>query len=480
MSATPDWLVEDTIAEDMLAISDHGIEWLRLSDPQREWLSMPDRFALWRGGNSIGKSWAQAADIVMTARLRHPYRTTPRAPVTLMVVGYSWAQMDPLLDKLWQLLPKDEIDPRCRYEPANGIRGHKEPVIEFVAGPGRGSQIRFATYEQGAGRIMGIQVHGVYLDEPPPADVYGECVPRLNAHNGFMRITFTPTPESPDLEYMRKLIEDGRLVELQTTITPAAVTVRGGLCDWPRMSPREIEAALGQYLEEQRAMRRDGAWEPLATGRWVTTFSDANVVDHDPPEGAWLVLSIDHGANAGKQAAVLSWWLDRDTPYPRGGYLDEAVSDGSTTTDDDADAVLAMLARNGLSYDDVDGWVGDRTTGENRYLISKSNRELVDSLARKLRRKPGQMRKIVVPHKQAGSVRMGSALLKRGFKARRNDGRPMLVVHPRCRAFAHALRTFKGGRQETVKDVFDAGRYGAEYALRDAGQPALMWQGVIG
>lgn len=477
---TADWSVEDAISEDMLAVSDHAIEWARYSDPQRAWLSMPARFALWRGGNSIGKSKAQADDIVMTARLSHPFRPVPRSPVLLLVVGYSWAQMDPLLEKLWDALPKDEIDPKCYYEPANGIRGFKEPVVPFVAGPGKGSQIRFATYEQGAGRIMGIQVHGVYLDEPPPADVYGECVPRLNAHNGFMRITFTPTPESPDLEYMRKLIDAGRLVELQTSLNREALTIRGGLCDWPRMSHAEVEAQIGQYLEEERAMRRDGAWEPLASGRWVTTFSDANVRDHDPPEGAFLVVSIDHGANAGKQAAVLSWWMDRETPYPSGGFLDEVVSDGTTSADDDADAILAMLARCGLQYDDVDAWVGDRTTGENRYLISKSNRELAEAMARKLRRKPATMRRIVVPHKQAGSVRMGAALLKGAFKARRADGRPLVFVHPRCVAFAKALRTFKGGKQETVKDVFDAGRYGAEYALRDAGQPALLWQGVIG
>jgi len=472
-----DWSVEDALAEDVLAIADHAVEFVRLSDPQRDWLAIPDRFAVWRGGNSIGKSLAQAVDIVQTARLTHPSRPN-QSPVVLLVVGYSWAQMDPLLEKLWQMLPKDEIDPKCYYEPANGIRGFKEPVVPFVSGPGRGSQIRFATYEQGAGRIMGIQVHGVYMDEPPPADVYGECVPRLNAHHGFMRITFTPTPESPPLDYMREQIEKGHLVELQTTLTVDAVTVRGGLCDWPRMSAGEIEDALGRYIEEERAMRRDGAWEPLASGRWVTTFSDANVIEHSPPEGAFLVVSMDHGANAGKQTATLSWWIDRDTPSPTGGYIDESVSDGSTTTDEDAAAVLAMLARNGLHYDHVDAWIGDRATGENRYLISKSNKELLEALARLLRRKTSAMKKIHTPIKMAGSVRRGAMLLKGAFKARRSDGTPMVVVHPRCAAFAKALRTFKGGKQESVKDIFDAGRYGAEYALREAGQPSALWLGV--
>jgi phage terminase large subunit-like protein len=478
VSVLLDWSVEDTIAADMLAVTDHAIEWARQSDPQREWLACTQRYALWRGGNSIGKSVAQAQDIVMTARGVHPYRHRPTGPVTIMVVGYSWAQMDPLLEKLWDYLPKDEIDPKCRYEPANGIRGFKEPVIPFVSGPGKGSEIRFATYEAGSGRIMGIQVDAAYLDEPPPADVYGEIIPRLNARNGYLRITFTPTPSSPPLDYLRKEIDEGRLWEMQTSLTPQAMTVRGGICAWPRMTPREIEETLSRYLEEQRPMREHGAWDMLPVGRWITTFSDANVIAHEPPEGSTLVVSIDHGLQAGKQTAILSWWQDAQSAQPTGGFLDEVVSDGTTTTEEDARHILEMLARNGFAYDHVDLWVGDRTTGENRALVSKSNTDLSAALASLLGRRRHQMRRIMTPTKFAGSVNSGAAMLKNGFKARRADGRPMLVVHPRCVAFAKALRTFKGGKQEGVKDVFDAGRYGAEHALRDAGRPEMLWRGV--
>jgi phage terminase large subunit-like protein len=483
--------IEPLILDDTDAWRTNAIDLWRLTDPQHDWVSLTHRRAIWRAGNSIGKSHAQAWDIIQTARGTHPFRPVKRPPVLLLVVGYSWAQMDPLCKKLWELLPKDEIDPKVRYEPANGFRGFKEPVIPFVSGPGAGSVIVFATYEQGPGRIMGIQVDGAYMDEPPPADVYGEIVPRLNAKKGFLRVTFTPTPESPDLEYLRKEVDawnesGGKrgVFEHQTSLTPDAVTPRHAeraimetlaksIPPTPWMSQTDITEALDSYLEEEREMREHGAWYPLQKGRWVSTYTDENYVDFDLAEcrGAFLVVSLDHGAQAGKQAAMLSAYRNRDSLDPLCWWIDECLSDGASGVREDAAAILAMLARhriNGrpLTYDDVDLWVGDRAVGDNKFLTGKDNQKLIREMARQLGRRVDTMAHVIVPHKYHGSVRHGAQLLKNIFKKRDQNGVPLGKVHRRCLNFHDSLLKFKGDPRDPCKDSFDAGRYGAEAALR--------------
>ena len=45
---------------------------------------------------------------------------------------------------------------------------------------------------QGPGSFEGTAQHGIWLDEEPPMDVYGECVIRTMTTDGIILITFTP------------------------------------------------------------------------------------------------------------------------------------------------------------------------------------------------------------------------------------------------------------------------------------------------
>ena len=119
----------------------------------------------------IGKSLLLALHAIHTARGTHPYRQVAPVPVRILVVGESWEQMDGLLELLWALLPKHEIDPKVSYTSGAGFAGYKRPHVRFVAGPGAGSVIYFATYRQGSRRIAGGKYHLIILDEPPPAPV---------------------------------------------------------------------------------------------------------------------------------------------------------------------------------------------------------------------------------------------------------------------------------------------------------------------
>jgi phage terminase large subunit-like protein len=482
--------IEPAWTDDTWHFGRNLLDVVHLAEEQRKWTSCERRFALWRGGNSIGKSFAAAYDIIHTARGTHPDRPVKRPPVLLLVVGYSWAQMDPLCEKLWQLLPKDEIDPKVRYVPMNGFQGFKIPNVPFISGPGAGSVIAFATYEQGASRIMGIQVDGAWLDEPPPSDVYGEIRPRLNAKKGTLRITFTPTPESPPLQYMRDLVKEwhetegmGGLYEMQTSLTVEAVTPGSELAPYPRMTQADIDSAIAGYLPTEREMRAHGAWDPVRVGRWIERFTEENVRDEDPVAGARLIVGIDYGLLAGKTQAVLIAAKDMHTTQGRVWFMAETDLEGFTDADQDAQAILDMLAgveipdgrggRRPMAWDDVDEWWGDRPTGEGRDVVGKSNARLRRYLAKRLGVALARLPYIQVPRKSRTSVREGSQLLNTLFGGRiaGPDGKPIPLglVHPRCVKLQDALLSWDGDKRHKAKDVLDAARYAAEAAAHGGG-----------
>lgn len=54
------------------------------------------------------------------------------------------------------------------------------------------SVLGFKSYQQGRGSFEGTTQHGIWLDEEPPLDVYGECLIRTATTNGIVLLTFTP------------------------------------------------------------------------------------------------------------------------------------------------------------------------------------------------------------------------------------------------------------------------------------------------
>lgn len=54
------------------------------------------------------------------------------------------------------------------------------------------SKLGLKSYQQGRGSFEGTAQHGIWLDEEPPMDVYGECLIRTATTDGIVLITFTP------------------------------------------------------------------------------------------------------------------------------------------------------------------------------------------------------------------------------------------------------------------------------------------------
>lgn len=451
---------------------------VRLTAPQKAFASNPARKLIWRGANTIGKSVGLAWHVIHALRGTHPYVQLPRPPVRLLVVSESWAQMDPLCEKLWSFLDRDEIDDRVTYSPGEGFRGFREPHIPFVRGPGNptrgkvGSVLHFATYKQGAKRIAGGQFHGIAADEPMPETVFGELMPRLSRYHGWCRMTFTPTPESPDLTYLREEIGKANAYykaqgkyspahwrELVTEVNLDALTPRGGLVEVPWKTQDELDELISSYLDIERGMRVRGDWDPVSVDRLLTAYSPDNVIaERHLPAGRWYVaVGIDHGAKAGRQAAMLVA-IDEDGREVR--YLDEAVSDGRTSPKDDAQAILEMLKRHGWTWQDVDHWVGDRSHSGDRFGNAKSNQDLMHAFTEILATPEHQLRgrglDIQIPRKERGSMYRGIRLMNGLFKEKKAR------VHARCTNLIDAITGWGGALDDAKKDRIDAARYATE------------------
>lgn len=54
------------------------------------------------------------------------------------------------------------------------------------------SVLGLKSYQQGRGSFEGTEQDGIWLDEEPPADIYGECLIRTATTDGLVMLTFTP------------------------------------------------------------------------------------------------------------------------------------------------------------------------------------------------------------------------------------------------------------------------------------------------
>ena len=381
-------------------------------------------------------------------------------------MSFSKEQMEPLMEKLWELLPKDEVSEDVEFQPGCGFRG-KPPRIVFTSGPGAGSVIIFATYKQGSRRAAGGTFDVVVLDEPVEERIWGEIQPRvLHGDPGEIWITFTPTPDSPPLDYLRKMVEAGKVQEMVTELSVANVTLEDGRA---LLTQEQIDEYGAGLLEVEKDMRLRGGWEVVSTERALDMWGAHCLMWTNPPDGALLAVGIDHGAGQGKQAAALLAIIDQHTTTPRVWLMAQTVSEGYTTNDMDAQAIIDMLASRGLTYDDVDVWVGDRATGMNKYDVRKTNKELRYQLARILNRTPEKLKYIDTPHKYQGSVGGGFRVMN-SIMGRRDDlheegdklGPSHFLVHPSCVAFAQAAQKWRWNPKDRAKDTLDSGRYPVE------------------
>lgn len=452
------------------------IEYESNTRQQRRWIEMKGRRILWRAPNQVGKSRALAKKMIHFVRASGPYRDRTPGPKKILVMSFSKEQMEPLHEKIWELLPKDEIGPGVEFEPGFGFRG-KPPRIKFTSGPGRGSVIIFATYKQGSRRAAGGTFDVVVLDEPVEERIWGEIQPRvLHGDPGEIWITFTPTPDSPPLEYLRKMVEAGSVVEMPTmALSVDVMTLEDGRA---LLTQTQIDDFVASLLEVEKDMRLRGGWEIVSTERALDNWGPHCVgtwrsITGVVPPGAVLAVGMDHGAGTGKQAAALVAITEQHSTAPRVWLLAEHVSEGYTTPDMDAAAILDMIASVGLSYEDIDVWVGDRASGTNKHDVRKTNRDIRHQMARILKRRSDLLKFIETPHKFDGSIVSGVRTLN-AMMGRRNDlihagdklGAAHFQASSSCHHFAAAAAKWKWNPKDREKDILDAVRYPVEKVVK--------------
>jgi len=434
----------------------------RPTEPQLAWLAEPAPIALWRDGNQLGKTTGSLVDLVHRCRGTHRWQAVRKPPIFAVVVGVSLEQMGQpggIMTKLWQLLPHEELDPVTGYEPGRGITG-KPPRIVFRSGPGAGSVIYFGTFAQNPQRYAGSTIHHVLSDEPMPSGTYEELRPRLLKFGGSMRINFTPTPNMPDMQWLRSLIDQGVIKEHNFGLRPENCHPAGS--PFPYYSGKMLEEFRASLPLPVQRMRIDGAWDPLVDERWISAFSTETHVTAlpEPPAGATVFVGIDHGIVGGKQAACVGACVGADSLRPRVWILAEHVGHGQTSQEQDARSIVAMLHSCGLSVEDVDLWVGDRPA-DARGLVRKSNTILRRHLAALSGIAFNRFPRITTPRKYDGSVVAGLTMLN-SLSATQTKTVPHLLLHPRCQELARAFMTFQGHRSDPHKDILDACRYPIE------------------
>jgi len=172
-----------------------------------------------------------------------------------------------------------------------------------------------------------------------------------------------------------------------------------------------------------------------------------------------LRLGIDHGDRPGKQIATLSaCWLESVAGhvYQRVHVIDETPETEGSTPQEDAQAIVDMLARNGQTWSDLTFAGGDRLhVGRHG---RKTNRELGDAIAELIG--VDQLDPPIETIKQgegrgADSVRVRATwlfhrMVERGF-----------WVHPRCERVRESLRETDLS-DDDVKDAFDGVVYGLD------------------
>lgn len=437
------------------------LAYFRPTPPQLAFLSSNHPVRLLRAGNQLGKTWAGLADCIYRCLGSHPYTLVKAAPIEAWVVVVSWEQSLSIQKKLWELVPKDAIhDPE--WVPGRGFRG-KTPLLRFL----NGSVLRIRTVNQGALALAGATIDYVLIDEPPPEEIWSELAARVLRQRG--RIAITLTPIGLPLGWLKRLVEEGAVQDLHFPLSVENTTPIGGR---PLLEQSDIDKLTAQILPQEVAQRIHGEWDSgWVEGRVFKMFDPAQHVRADAPVGEALIgVGIDHGTEAGAQVAILTALVrDGGEGHPKIWVLDQVVSDGMTTPDQDAAAILTMLRRCGLRWEQVDRWVGDRKVYGKKNGSLKSNAMLMSAFERSLKLPTGSLPfRIATAFKPRGSVFEGYRVLSAAML--RGD----FSINPRCRGLIDDLQKFDGREASEHKHSIDALRYTLELYTRRLYQPTSI------
>lgn len=173
----------------------------------------------------------------------------------------------------------------------------------------RVSTVWFKSYDQDREKWQGATLHGVWMDEEPPFDIYDEAKTRLNYHRGIMPITFTPLlgmtevcqlfydPKSDDEErHQRGLV----IMDLNDAT----------FYDPERRA--EIEASYPPHVRRARVRGLPAVGEGLI---YEFTEEEITVEPFRIPDYYRRIVGLDFGIDHPTAAVFLAYNPDTDTAY---------------------------------------------------------------------------------------------------------------------------------------------------------------------
>jgi len=402
------------------------------------WMLSPCKRILVRAGGRVGKSEHAAAKMVALA-LTHPggrYRA----------VGVMFRQVARVIGKLlYQLIPKSALTRDSRYSPT---RGWSNQLIRFI----NGAEIELRSYDQEQAAFAGNALDGVWLDEPPPEDLFFENEARLLDRNGFMLVTCTPA--GYPLKWFREIVEAEDTAWEQYTIKFDHFS-----CPW--YSKQQIKDWIDHWrkIPGQYGQRINGDWEGITVGRFFAGFNhEKHVKDWDrgisSPTLKWR-LGLDHGQGENREVGTLCA-IRADNGACKSVHVAREFRSGAGLMGarEIAAAIKAMIVdvceNAGIVLDVFLGRleiIGD----SNSSGLGKATR-YNEEIALELKRL-GIYNDIESPQKKPGDREDGEAMIN---SLAIRDG---LTVDPTCILTLDGLNHYVQGK-EAHKDAIDALRYG--------------------
>jgi phage terminase large subunit-like protein len=386
----------------------------------QEFHDSPSRFRLLIAGTQCGKTQAGVWE-AWTHALQHPGSTG------IIVTANHTASVEVVGQKMDQMAPRHMLASNSDYNPSRGWRNGQILLKN-------GSKILFRSGESRSISIAGLTAHWLWFDEPPPQEMWADAISRVAVHRGPVWVTMTPVGRP--VGWFRDI------VEAPNTLEPWHVTnVHLTAEHLPWRDPQDIEAQRQTYGPWEYQQRVYGAWEGETKSRYFPSFGPDTLIKPEeiPYDQYDVALGIDHGEGTGKQVAILLLYSKQRNLLIA---LDEYVSKMTTTPEEDAHAIKAMLARHHIAVTQLSSVVGDTNSLGKGMAGLKVNDLLGSQLGVRIQK----------AKKGPGSVEYGSRMLHYAML------RGHLRVSTHCKRLMECLSHWEGDNTN-LKDAIDALRY---------------------
>lgn len=172
----------------------------------------------------------------------------------------------------------------------------------------------FKSYDQGREKWQSATLHGVWMDEEPPDDIYIEAITRTNATDGIVLVTFTP------LLGMSKVVRsflahEKDAFDEKMSAWGSKCVVRMTLDDAGFYTEEQRRNIVAKYPDHQREARTKGV-PMLGSGR-VFPIPEAKIIvePFEVPKEWARIGGLDFGWEHPTAAVKLAWDREADVMY---------------------------------------------------------------------------------------------------------------------------------------------------------------------